>query len=74
MGSYWGIYIEDKITQYIEHIIWVKGFNFDRYKKWSSKLMKKYKGVLKTLMKKWKPTISNESRVLLNWEGVLCLY
>ena len=38
------------------------------------KVNEKYKGVLKMLMKIWIPTISSESRGVLNWEGVLCFY
>jgi len=45
MRSQWGIYIEEKMTQYIEYIIGGKGFSYVVYKKWSSNLMKKYKGV-----------------------------
>ena len=30
--SYWGIYIKEKMTQYIEHIIGIKGFYIGRYK------------------------------------------
>ena len=37
-------------------------FYIDIHRKWSSKLMKKYKGVLKMLMEKWLPTIFSESR------------
>lgn len=37
-------------------------FILEGIKNWSSKLMKKYKGILKMLMKKWIPTISSENR------------
>jgi len=45
VGSYWGIFIEEKMTQYIGGYIGVKCFYIEKYKKWSLKLMKKYKGV-----------------------------